>query len=293
MLGGGESAASNLQSFEFKGKNMSTDKDSLGDRIKEYEGAETQGKFMKGLPIVIRLDGRSFSKYTKKFNRPFDEDMSYSMVETTKFLVNETNAVMGYTQSDEITLILFTDDPKSELFFAGKKFKIISNLASLAAVKFYSTMVARKGSNAPEKLPSFDCRAFQVPSKMEAWNALLWRVQDATRNSIQMLGQAHFSHKQLQGLNQNKIIEMLFEEKGIKWVDLPHKYKEGSFVRVEKVLKPIASIVPEGVVLKGMYQPNGVVERSVITEISLEKRFNAISNREAFIFDKAVPTFIE
>lgn len=121
----------------------------------------------------------------------------------------------------------------------------------------------------------------------------MWRVQDATRNSIQMLGQAHFSHKQLQGLNQNKIIEMLFEEKGIKWVDLPHKYKEGSFVRVEKVLKPIASIVPEGVVLKGMYQPNGVVERSVITEISLEKRFNAISNREAFIFDKAVPTFIE
>jgi len=267
---------------------MSKDSDSLGDRMKEYEGAETFGKFMKGLPIVIRLDGRSFSAYTKKFDRPFDEAMSTSMVETTKFLVKETNAVLGYTQSDEITLILFTDDPKSELFFAGKKFKIISNLAALATIKFYTELKSRKGDATPEKLPSFDCRAFQVPNKLEAWNALLWRVQDATRNSIQMLARAHFSHKALDQKNQNRLIEMLFEEKGIKWVDLPAKYKEGSFIRSEKIMKPITFTEMGS---KSLYKPGDMVERSVIQEISLGNKFTAISNREAFLFDKAAPIF--
>lgn len=271
-----------------KEKIMGKDSDSLGDRMKEYEGAETFGKFMKGLHIVIRLDGRSFSAYTKKFDRPFDEAMSTSMVETTKFLVKETNAVLGYTQSDEITLILFTDDPKSEMFFAGKKFKIISNLAALATIKFYTELKSRKGDATPEKLPSFDCRAFQVPSKMEAWNALLWRVQDATRNSIQMLARANFSHKQLDHKSQNKLIEMLFEQKGIKWVDLPAKYKEGSFIRSEKVLKPVSELAGKS---NCLYQPGDMVERSVVKEISLGNKFTAISNREAFLFDKAAPIF--
>ena len=269
-----------------------SDKDSLGDRIKDYELAETGGKFMKGIPIVIRLDGRSFSRYTKGFNRPFDEDMSYTMIEVTKFLVNETSAVVGYTQSDEITLILHSEDPKSELFFTGKKFKIISVLASLASVKFYTTLLSRKGDMTPDKLPSFDCRAFQVPSKMEAWNALLWRVQDATRNSVQMLGQAHFSHKELQNKNQNRIIEMLFEQKGIKWVDLPAKYKEGSFIRSEKVMKPI-TVSELGGKTNGLYQPGDMVERSVVREIELGNRFNSISNRVAFLFDRAAPEFFE
>ncbi len=273
-----------------KENDMSRDSDSLGDRMKDYESAETFGKFMKGLPIVIRLDGRSFSAYTKKFKRPFDDEMSQAMVETTKFLVTETNAVMGYTQSDEITLILFTDDPKSELFFAGKKFKIISNLAALATIKFYTALSALKGADTPAKLPSFDCRAFQVPTKLEAWNALLWRVQDATRNSVQMLARAHFSHKELDKKNQNQLIEMLFEKKGIKWVDLPSKYKEGSFVRSEKILKPI-TLTEMGA--KSLYQPGDMVERSVVREVSMEKRFTSISNREVFIFDRATPVYFE
>ena len=83
-------------------------KDNLGDRIKQYERIETRGKLIPMLPTVVRLDGRSFSKFTKSFE-PFDEDMLQAMVATTKFLVEESNAVIGYTQSDEITLILYTD----------------------------------------------------------------------------------------------------------------------------------------------------------------------------------------
>lgn len=41
-------------------------------------------------------------------------------------------------------------------------------------------------------------------------------------------GQAHFSHKQLEGLNSNQIQELLFQEKGINWNDYPTKFKRGS-----------------------------------------------------------------
>jgi len=96
-------------------------RDDFGDRIKLFEGVETDQRFIPLLPIVIRLDGRSFSSYTSKMTRPFDERMVRAMVETTKALVKETNAVVGYTQSDEITLILYSDNFDSQIWFDGKK----------------------------------------------------------------------------------------------------------------------------------------------------------------------------
>lgn len=265
-------------------------KDCLGDRMKEYEIAETGGKFMKGIPLLIRLDGRSFSRYTKKFNRPFDDDMSHAMIETTKMLVSETNALLGYTQSDEITLILYTDDHKSEMLFDGKKFKIISNLASLASVHFYKFLSQRKGDSMPVKLPSFDCRAFQVPTKMEAWNAMTWRVQDAMRNSVQSLAHSVFSDSQLHGKSQHEAIIMLYNQKKIVWGDLPAKYKEGSFIRTAKVLKPVNfDEIPANQV--GNLKPGDMVERTVVQELELGGYFTTIQNREEFIFNKAPPLF--
>ena len=261
-------------------------KDSLGDRIKTYEKLYNSDMFMRGIPLIIRLDGRSFSKYTKRFNRPFDDAMSAAMFETTKMLVAETNALLGHTQSDEITLILHTPEPKSEMLFTGKKHKIISVLPSMASVQFYMSIKENKdarGEELPEKYPSFDCRAFSVPSKMEAWNALLWRVQDAVRNSVSMLAQAHFSHKQLQGKSQSQMIQML-DDKDIVWGDLPSKYKEGRFVRNMKVQKTMQDRKTGEDIL---------VDRSVLTELMFSQKFNNIANREEFIFDKASAVYRE
>ena len=74
--------------------------DDFGDRMKEYEGIESERPFMKLLPVVARLDGKGFSSFTKELQRPFDKRLSDLMVATVKFLVEETGAVCGYTQSD-------------------------------------------------------------------------------------------------------------------------------------------------------------------------------------------------
>lgn len=248
-------------------------KDNLGDRIKQYERIETCGKLIPMLPTVVRLDGRSFSKFTKSFE-PFDEDMLHAMVETTKFLVDESNAVIGYTQSDEITLILHTETVTSQLFFDGKKHKLLSNLASLASVKFYEILLSRKGDNMPKQLPSFDCRLFQVPNKMEAWNSLLWRVQDCIKNSIQMLAQKHISHKKLQGKNQKGQLNML-ESLGVTWGNLPSAFKEGTFVRKNEYIE---------------YLDNGdLYTRRRLDVMIFDCNFNKIDNRIEFLFDGENP----
>lgn len=94
--------------------------DDLGDRMKVYEMAEAGRKFMPLLPIVARLDGKGFSSFTKGLLRPYDERLSNLMVDCTKYLVSETNACCGYTQSDEITLAWYAPDYKSEIYFAGR-----------------------------------------------------------------------------------------------------------------------------------------------------------------------------
>ena len=103
---------------------------TLGDWCKWLERNFSTEVMIPTLPVIIRLDGNNFHSWTKGLNRPFDENLNNLMIDTTKFLVEETNAVIGYTQSDEITLILYSDDKKSSLYNDGKKQKILSKLTA-------------------------------------------------------------------------------------------------------------------------------------------------------------------
>lgn len=197
-------------------------KDSLGDRMKRYEGLETERFLMPGLPTMVRLDGCHFHTYTRGFNKPYDERMVKAMIETAKFLVNKTNAVIGYTQSDEITLLLPDD---RTILYEGKIFKLVSTLASMASAKFNQVI------NLPDKpLAYFDCRVWQVPNRMESINALIWRELDATKNAISAAAEAHFSHNQCMNKNSNEKQEMLFQ-KGINFNDYPSFFKRGTYIK--------------------------------------------------------------
>lgn len=102
--------------------------ETLGDWCKWLEKNFSPEQMIPTLPVIIRFDGNNFHNWTKGLNRPFDAGLTNLMIETTKFLVQETNAVVGYTQSDEITLILYSDDRKSLIYNDGKKQKILSKL---------------------------------------------------------------------------------------------------------------------------------------------------------------------
>ena len=215
-------------------------KDDLGDRMKDYYESRSKTRLIRRMPVIIRLDGKAFHTFTKGFEKPFDMVMVKAMQETMKYLCeNIQGCVLGYTQSDEITLVLDTD-----AWFDYDVQKLCSVSASMATLifnrRFQEQIVelSYNGKLDDDELTSsykrsfktgamFDARCFNI-SKEEVTNCLLWRQQDATRNSIHMTGRAYFSHKQIEGLNSNDIQNLLFQEKGINWNDLPTTLKRGS-----------------------------------------------------------------
>lgn len=219
---------------------MSSDKTSLGDRMKGYE--QVQKHFlMRRNPTIIRLDGKAFHTFTKGMKRPFDWILQKTMQDTMQYLCsNIQNCKLGYTQSDEITLLLVDYDKlETDAWFGNNVQKMASVSASMTTLAFNQSFkrnvfaAEQKGEEELELYvrkydqAMFDSRVFSIP-KEEVCNCFVWRQQDATRNSIQSMGQAHFSCKQLHGKSTKMIQEMLHQEKGINWNDLPIQYKRGS-----------------------------------------------------------------
>ena len=201
-------------------------KDNLGDRMKEYEG-RFSGRLMPLLPVLARIDGRAFHNYTRKLGKPFDEGFVDLMRMVTQYLAAETKAVIGYTQSDEITLAYYSPSTRSQIFFDGKLQKMCSVLASMTTAVF-NQYADEYITNPHPRIAEFDCRVWQVPTLCEAANVFVWRELDATRNSLEMLARAHFSHNQLYKKGANLMHDML-HEKGVNWNDLPAKFKRGSY----------------------------------------------------------------
>lgn len=203
--------------------------DTLGDRMKLYEGTYAQQRFLPGLPIVARIDGRGFSKFTRGMDRPFDQTMSEAMIHTTRELVKHTQATVGYTQSDEITLVWYSNDFKSKVWFDGRVQKMTSLLGAHATL-YFNQYVNKHMPQYAKRNPTFDARVWNVPTLQEAVNVLIWREWDASKNSIQMAGHTYFSNTRLHKKNTSEIQEMLWSEHGVNWNDYPRFFKRGTYV---------------------------------------------------------------
>lgn len=218
-------------------------KDNIGDRMKENYENRAKTKLLRRTPVIIRLDGKAFHTFTKEFNKPFDEILTLTMQKTMLALCKLVQGcVLGYTQSDEITLVL-TDYTKLETsawfdYDIQKVCSVSASIATLAFNRCFLNEIQKKYESISGLTVSvyyqawlkgalFDARCFNIP-KEEVTNCLLWRQQDATRNSINAVGQAYFSHRELQDLNVNQIQDKLFKEKSINWNDLPIYLKRGS-----------------------------------------------------------------
>jgi tRNA(His) 5'-end guanylyltransferase len=236
---------------------------TLGDRMKEYYENITRNKLTRRTPVIIRLDGKAFHTFTRGFDKPFDKCIVRSMQETMNYLCNNIQGcVLGYTQSDEISLLL-CDYQKLDTaaWFDYNIQKMVSVSAAMATFKFmgslrefYMILTERleKYNNIPDcnveskiltvdqaldkadkilrKLNGgafFDARAFSIP-KEEVNNYFVWRQQDATKNSVMTLAQQYYSQSALNGVKYKEAEDMLFTEKGINWNDLPTAVKRGS-----------------------------------------------------------------
>ena len=256
---------------------MKTNKDNFGDRMKMYENQTCGIRLIPRIPVIARLDGKGFSKFTKGLKRPYDERLSKLMVETVKYLVKETNANCGYTQSDEITLMWYTDKIDASIYFDGRLFKMLTDLSAMASV-FFNRKLGEYLPEKADKMPRFDARVYNVPTLDEAVNSFLWREQDATKNSISMAAQHYYSHSELMGKNGSDKQEMLFQ-KGVNWNDYPTFFKRGTYVQRKRVVTPFTSEEIEKLPQKhnARKDPNFAIERWIIDIVELP-RLSSIEN---------------
>ena len=188
---------------------------SLGDRMKYYEQNMCPNRFTDKVPLIIRYDGKNFSKYTRDMDKPFDKNLRNVLNETATIIVRSCGHIdYIYAQSDEISFLCYNipqdnnmmETAETRLPFGGKRDKINSVLASEFTMVFNNI----KGKHWPVKSgASFDCRSFQVPSLYEMCNYLEWRMQDWRRNFMQMLGRSKYSHKELMNVSCKGIEEKL------------------------------------------------------------------------------------
>lgn len=224
--------------------------DALGDRMKGYENCY-RTYLPKRMPVIIRIDMRAGHTFTRKFDRPFDKDFQYLMRMTAKALCeNVAGCKMAYVQSDEISLLVTNDDKLDTApWFDNNLQKLASITASIASLKFceyqnqlidgYTTFnryeEAWKLSNV-RYTATFDSRAFVLP-KEEIVNYFIWRQNDATRNSVQMVARSLYSSKELESKKTPELMDLMMA-KGVNWNDISTACKRGSaIVKVDVAVK--------------------------------------------------------
>lgn len=262
--------------------------DDLGDRMKDLEGAEAGRRLLPQVPICARIDGKRFTKFTEGLARPYDERLSKLMVATTKYLVEQTVAKIGYTQSDEISLVFYEADPKAQTWLDRRVQKMTSILSSLTTA-FFNTELAGRIPERAGAMALFDCRVWAVPTKDEAANVLLWRELDASKNSVSMAARSQYSHAETVNLGNAALHELLFK-KGINWNDYPPFFKRGTFVRREEVQRAFSAgeleALPARHAARG--NPELMISRAEIREIEMPP-FGKVINRVGVIFDGEMP----
>lgn len=240
---------------------MANKRDSLGDRMKNNYENRAKAYLLRRTPVIIRLDGKAFHTFTRGFAKPFDARLMRVMQETTLELCrNIQGCVFGYTQSDEITLVIVDYNAlDTDAWFDYSIEKMCSVAASMCTLYFNriftricGDFIKKHAANAKDKenlgdvadqvdrvLKAymrgikngglFDARVFNVPER-EVTNCVLWRQNDATRNSVSSLAQAYFSPKELHGKNGSQMQDMLMEKYGINWNNLSIPEKRGTAI---------------------------------------------------------------
>lgn len=219
-------------------------RDEIGNRMKSYYEDRAKTYLLKKVPVIIRIDGKAFHTFTKKFKKPFDAILIKTMQETTQYLCSVIQGCkFGYTQSDEISLLLSDlDSEKAETWFDYSVEKITSIAASEATFAFNKFFVQNvKAANvndadyskiltkAIDKGARFDARCFNIPVD-EVFNYFYWRQLDASTNSVSMVAHTMFTTTELNKKSWSEMQDMIFQKASINWNNYSEPEKRGTAV---------------------------------------------------------------
>jgi tRNA(His) 5'-end guanylyltransferase len=256
-------------------------------RVSYFE-ASLNVNLMPTLPIIMRFDGSSFSTFVQGLREPYDQRLTDLMIECCKYIVEYTNARCGFVGSDEITIVLWEDNPKSQTIYNGRVQKLLSELSSKISVRFNKLLPIYLPEKA-DKEPYFDAKIWNVPTLEDVANCFWVREESVYKNSITMacLGNKLYSSKQIEGVNGKLKQEMLFQ-KGINFNDYPADFKRGTYVQRRKEMKKFSAEEIEKLPLKhaARLNPDLEFERSVVKVLDMPI-FSKVRNKvDVIIYGK-------
>jgi len=221
--------------------------DSLGDRMKAFEAAETSRAAAPGEAVIVRIDGAGFSGFTSRLEKPFDARLHRAMVEATRKVVEDFKCRIGYTQSDEATFVLW--EPEGDLLFGGRHQKIATRFATKFATAFLLQALRLFPEAVDRQVPEFDGRSHSVPMPEYAASNVFWRETDARKNAVSMAARAQFSHRMLDGKSTQQMKAMMAEH-GYDFPSQPEGFRRGTFLRRIIETRPLTpeerAKIPEG-----------------------------------------------
>lgn len=257
-------------------KKKMTMMNSLGDRMKAYEKDwRVKNTLDPSKYYILRFDGRGFSKYTKQFEKPYDQRLINFMNSAGEAVSKELNSLLTYIQSDEISVFWHKPSDKTidQMYFGGKVDKILTVPTSIVTNAFnkahiddlmHSSMLEQEDIKyfinplTTYKFAQFDCRLIELPSLDEVINYFIWRQKDWVRNSIFMLGYSLYSNKTLHGLKSNELKDKIKQEKNIDWDLYPQAIRSGRMVVKTYYDKYIESI--NETVRRSQYKASGAIK---------------------------------
>lgn len=249
--------------------------DALAARVKSFEDVSAKTVLDENTPICVRLDGKAFHSFTKGLEKPFDERFSNAMISTMNYLLEKTNAQLGYTQSDEISLVYFKAADYQQAYFGAREQKLASVLSSMATAKFNQEIFKHIPEKA-ETLAFFDCRVWNVPSLDDAADVFAWRQLDAVKNSISMAAHTNFSNQETLRKSSKEKIAMLTAI-GVDWHAYPEAFKSGTYATRKLLELPLPETAP-------LIEGRNSCLRSVIENAHFPK-IHRKENLSAFLFD--------
>ena len=223
-------------------------------------------KLMKRVPVVIRIDGKAFHTFLKDAEKPFDKVVTSAMIEAARAVLDEIGgtARFAYVQSDECSIAINNAlDLNTAAWFDNN----LQKMVSVASSVFTNVFNEHYENKVTMKKATFDARAFALPDLNELVNYYVWRQQDTTRNSIRMYASTMFSHKELEGVSNEKVQEMMFQKDGFNWNNSPTWTKRGVVAIKDAMDLEIPIFTQDREYLKELYLPKDDTERVVAEEL--------------------------
>jgi tRNA(His) guanylyltransferase len=269
--------------------------DPLGDRIKNNYEDRTRYMLPRRTYTIIRLDGKAFHTYTKGLEKPFDlgliEDFDKAVL---NIMPQIQGAQCAYVQSDEIS-ILVTDFEKenTSAWFDGNVQKIVSVSASLMTAEFNFLRTRRCNpyiescDTKPHgnDLAFFDARVFTIPDWIEVYNYFVWRNNDCSRNSLRMMAQSLYSHKELDGQTCSQMSAMIYD-KGVDWENYDMGLKNGRLIYKEEYIEPDNSELAK--IVKG----KSLILNPVVRRTRWAIKSAPIFTKEPNVIKQLIPKYI-